>query len=67
MPKEIEVTRIHKWKPLVSRLRGRTNNRWEDDMRKNWNTVKVKNWKKSVLNRYLWKTIFEWTRTRIEL
>jgi hypothetical protein len=67
MPKEIEVTRIHKWKPLVSRLTGRPKNRWKDDVRKNWNTVKVKNWKKSVLNRYSWKTTFERTRTRIDL
>jgi hypothetical protein len=43
MPKEREVTRIHKWKPLASRPIGRPKNRWEDDVRKNWNTVKVKN------------------------
>jgi hypothetical protein len=67
MQKEREVTRIHKWKPLVSRPIGKPKNRWEDYVRKKENTVKVKNWKKSELNRYLWETIFERTRTRIEL
>jgi hypothetical protein len=45
MPKEREVMRIYKWKPFASRPIGRTNNRWEDDVRKDWQTVKVKNWK----------------------
>jgi hypothetical protein len=30
-------------------------------------TMKVKNWKKSVLNRDLWKTVVERTETHIEL
>jgi hypothetical protein len=34
MPKEREVIRIYKWKPLASRPRGRPKNRWEDDVRK---------------------------------
>jgi hypothetical protein len=29
--------------------------------------MKIKNWKKSVLNRDSWKTIVEWTKTHIEL
>jgi hypothetical protein len=53
MPKEREVTRIHKWKPFASRPIGRPKNRWKDDVRKDLQTVKIKNWKKSVLNRDL--------------
>jgi hypothetical protein len=34
MPKEREVTRIYKWKPLASRPIERPKNRWEDDVRK---------------------------------
>jgi hypothetical protein len=49
MPKEREVTRIYKWKPLVSRPIGRPKNRREDDVIKDLQTMK--NWKKSVLNR----------------
>jgi hypothetical protein len=67
MPKETEVTRIYKWKPFASRPIGRPKNRWEDDVRKDLQTVKVKNWKKSALNRDLWKTVIERTKTHIEL
>jgi hypothetical protein len=66
MPKEREVARIYKWKPLASRPIGRSKNRWEDDVRKDLQTVKIKNWKKSVLNRDLWKTAVERTKTHID-
>ena len=65
--KKREVTRIYKWKPLASRPIGRLKNRWEDDVRRDLQTMKVKNWKKSVLNRDLWKTIVERTKTHREL
>jgi hypothetical protein len=65
--KEREVTSLYKWKPLASRPAGRPSNRWEDDVRTYLQTVKIKNWKKSVLNRDSWKTIFEGTKTHIEL
>jgi hypothetical protein len=51
MPQEREVTRIHKWKPLASRPIGRPKIRWEDDIRKDLQTMRSKNWKKSVLDR----------------
>jgi hypothetical protein len=65
--REREVTRIYKWKPFASGPIGRLKNRQEDDVRKDLQTLKIKNWKKSVLNRVLWKTIVEWTKTHIEL
>jgi hypothetical protein len=67
MPKEREVTRTYKWKPLAYRPIGRPKNGWEDDVRKHLQKMKIKNWKKSVLNRDLWKKIVEWTKTHIEL
>jgi hypothetical protein len=67
MPKEREVTRVYKSKPFASRPIGRLKNSLEDDVRKDLQTMKIKNWKKSVLSRYLWKTIVEWTKTHIEL
>jgi len=67
MPKERELTRIYKWKPLASRPNGRPKNRWEDDVRMALQKVKIKNWKRSVLDRSLWRTIVERTKTRKEL
>jgi hypothetical protein len=69
MPKERVVTRIYRWKPLASTRRtiGRPKNRWEDDVRKDLQTMKIKNWKKSVLNRDFWKTIVERTKTHREV
>jgi hypothetical protein len=67
MPKEREVTRLYKWKPLASRPVERPKTRWEDDVRKDLQTMKIRNWKKCVLNRDLWKTIVERTKTHIEL
>ena len=67
MPKEREVTRIYNWKPFASRPIGRQKNRWKDDVRKDLQEMKIKNWKKSVLNRDSWKTIVERTKTHIEL
>jgi hypothetical protein len=66
IPKGREVTRIYKWKPFTSRPIGRPNNRWKDDVRKDLQTIKIRNWKKSVLNRDSWKTIVERTKTHME-
>jgi hypothetical protein len=67
MPREREVTRICKWKPFASRPIRRLKIRWEDDIQKDLQTVRIKNWKKSVLDRVCWKIIVEWTKTHSEL
>jgi len=46
MPNEREDTRIYKWKPLASRPKWRPKNRWEDDVRKDLQKMKIKNWKR---------------------
>jgi hypothetical protein len=66
MSNEREVTRIYKWKPLASRPKGRRN-RWEDDVRMDIQKMKIKNWKRSVLDRHSWRTIVERTKTHEEL
>ena len=66
MPNEREVTRICKWKTLASRPKGRPMNRWEDDVRMDLQKMKIKNWKRSVLDRDSWRTIVERTETRKE-
>ena len=67
MPNGREVTRVYKWKPLASRPKGRRKNRWEDDVRMDLQKMKIKNWKKSVLERNSWRTVVERTKTRTEL
>jgi hypothetical protein len=63
MSKEREVRRMCKWKPFASRPIGRPKNRWEDDVRKDLQTVKIKDWKKGVLDRGSWNAIVERTKT----
>jgi hypothetical protein len=67
MPQEREVTRIYKWKPFASRPIGRPKIRWEDHIQKDLQTMRIKNWKKSVLDRDSWKTIVERTKAHNEL
>jgi len=67
MPNEREVTVIYKWKPLASRPKGRPKIRWEDDVRMDLQKMKIKNWKRSVLDRDSWRTIVERTETHKEL
>jgi hypothetical protein len=67
MPKEREVTRIYKWKSFASRPIGRPKNRWEDDVRKDLQTIKIKNWKKSVLDRDSRNAYVKQTKTHTEL
>jgi hypothetical protein len=52
IPNEREVKGIYKWKPLASRPKGRSKNRWEDDMRKE----KMPN-EREVTRIYKWKPL----------
>jgi hypothetical protein len=67
MLNEREVTIIYKWMQLASRPKGIRKNKWEDDVRADLQKMKIKNWKKSVLDRDSWRTIVEWTKTHNEL
>ena len=67
MQKERDVTKIYKWKPFASRPIGRPQNRREYDVRKDLQTMKIKNWKRSVLDRDLWKKIVERTKIHTDL
>ena len=67
MPQEREVARIYKWKPLASRPIGRPKIRWEDDIRKDLQMLRIKTWKKKVLDRDSWKIIVERTKAHNEL
>jgi hypothetical protein len=67
MPQEREITRIYKWNPFASRPIGRPNTGWEVEIRKDLQTMRIENWKKSVLDRDSWKKIVERTKTHREL
>jgi hypothetical protein len=65
-----EVTRIHKnlqMEAIASGPIGRPKIRKEDDIRKDLQTMRIENWKKSVLDRDSWKAIVERTKSHSEL
>jgi hypothetical protein len=35
------VKKVYKWKPMLRRLLGRPNNRWEDDIRNDIKELKI--------------------------
>jgi hypothetical protein len=67
MPQEREVTRIYNWKTFASRPIGRPKIRWEDDIRKDLQTMRNENWKQCVLDRDSWKAIVQRTEAHNNL
>jgi hypothetical protein len=57
------VKAIHSWKPISRRLIGRQKIRWEDDVRKDIQKLKVPNWKILVQDRRRWKELVERAKT----
>jgi len=51
------VKAIHAWKPISKRLTGRPKIRWEDDVKKDIQRLKVPNWKTLVQDRRRWKEV----------
>jgi len=49
------VKAIHAWKPISKRPMGRPKIRWEDDVKKDIQRLKVPNWKTFVQERGRWK------------
>jgi len=49
------VKAIHAWKPISKRPMGRPKIRWEDDVIKDMQRLKVPNWKTFVQERGRWK------------
>jgi hypothetical protein len=63
MTNEREAKAIYKWKPYVTRLKGRLRVSWEDGVRK----MGVTNWKQRTQERKQWKEITEQVKTHKEL
>jgi hypothetical protein len=57
------VRAIHSWKPISRRPIGRPKIRWEDDVRKDIQKLKVPNWKILVQVRSRWKEFVEKAKT----
>jgi len=57
------VKAIHTWKPISRRPIGRPKIRWEDDVRKDMQKLKVPNWKTLVQDRRRWKELVQKAKT----
>jgi hypothetical protein len=57
------VKAIYTWKPISKRPIGRPKIRWEDDVRKDKQKLKVPNWKILVKDRKRWKELVEKAKT----
>jgi hypothetical protein len=57
------LVRKNKWKPLGTRTAGRPKHRWENDVMKDVQLLKIKNWTKSIQNREEWRRIVEKVKT----
>jgi len=57
------VKAIGSWKPISKRAIRRPKTRWEDDVRKYIQTLKVPNWKTLVQDRRRWKELVEKAKT----
>jgi hypothetical protein len=53
---------IHSWKSISKRPTGRPKTRWEDDVKKDIQKLKVPNWRTLVQDRR-WKELFEKAKT----
>jgi len=53
------VKAIYSWKPISKRPTGRPKIRWEDDVEKDIQRLKVPNWKTLFQDRRRWKEVVE--------
>jgi hypothetical protein len=57
------VKAIHSWKPISKRPKGRPETRWEDDVEKDIQKLKVPNWRTLAQDRRRWKELAEKVKT----
>ena len=57
------VKAIQSWKPISRRPTGRPNTRWDDDVRKDIQKIKVPDWKTLAQDRRRWKELVEKAKT----
>jgi hypothetical protein len=63
MPETRMVKAIHSWKPFSKRPTIRPKTRWENDVKKDIQKLKVPNWRTLVQDRRRWKELVEKAKT----
>jgi hypothetical protein len=63
MPETRTVKATHSWKPISKRPTGIPKTRWEDDVKKDVQKLKVPNWRTLVQDRRKWKELVEKAKT----
>ena len=63
MPEDRMFKNVYKWKLMLTRPLGRPENRWEDNIRKDMEELKVKNWISCIQDRNNWKLYVEKAKT----
>jgi hypothetical protein len=63
IPETRMVKAIHSWKPISKRPTGRPKTRWEDEVKKDIQKLKVPNWRTIVQDRRRWKELVEKAKT----
>jgi len=61
------VKKVYEWSPALTRLLGRTKNRWKDDVKSDITNMKITTWRDCIRNRPKWKKFFEKARTSLKL
>jgi hypothetical protein len=67
MPDNSMVKKVYEWSPALTRLLGRSKNRWEDDVKSDITRMKITNWKDCIRNRIKWKKLVENAKTSLKL
>jgi len=57
------IKAIYSWKPISKRPTGGPKKRWEDDVKKDIQRLKLPNWKTLVQDRRRWKEVVEKAKT----
>jgi hypothetical protein len=63
MPDSRIVEKIFNWTPLTVRSKGRSKQRWEDNIIEDIRHLNVKNWAACVQDRVKWKNVVEKAKT----
>jgi hypothetical protein len=67
MPNNRSVKNLYSWKPLGTRPVGRPKIQSEEDVKADIKKMKVPDWKITVQDRTMWKSVVEKTKTVCEL
>jgi hypothetical protein len=67
MPEERTVKRVYKWKTMLTRPPGRSENRWKDGIINDMKKLKIKNWTNCIQDRNKWKLYVEKVKTLKQL